>query len=77
MNDPITAGLPGGAWTLGDRVVSRFGYVVMQLAGPWVVGPPEDHDGAIAVLREAVASGITHVDTSQTKGPRVVNDLIH
>ncbi|PZE64698.1 oxidoreductase [Curtobacterium sp. MCPF17_018] len=76
MTNTTTAGLPGGTWTLGDRVVSRFGYGAMQLAGPWVVGPPKDHDGAIATLREAVASGITHVDTSETYGPRVVNDLI-
>ena len=76
MTNTTTTGLPGGTWTLGDRVVSRFGYGAMQLAGPWVVGPPKDHDGAIAVLREAVASGITHVDTSETYGPRVVNDLI-
>lgn len=76
MTNSTTTGLPGGTWTLGDHVVSRFGYGAMQLAGPWVVGPPKDHDGAIAVLREAVASGITHIDTSETYGPRVVNDLI-
>lgn len=76
MNDTTTAALPGGTWTLGDRIVNRFGYGAMQLAGPWVVGPPKDHDGAIAVLHEVVASGITHIDTSETYGPRVVNDLI-
>ncbi|KTR54237.1 oxidoreductase [Curtobacterium oceanosedimentum] len=68
--------LPGGTWTLGDRTVSRFGYGAMQLAGPRVMGPPKDHDAAIAVLRAAVASGITHIDTAETYGPRVVNDLI-
>ena len=68
--------LPGGTWTLGDRTVSRFGYGAMQLAGPWVMGPPKDRDGAIAVLRAAVASGITHIDTAETYGPRVVNNLI-
>lgn len=68
--------LPGGTWTLGDRTVTRFGYGAMQLAGPWVMGPPKDHDAAIAVLRDAVASGITHIDTAETYGPRVVNDLI-
>jgi aryl-alcohol dehydrogenase-like predicted oxidoreductase len=68
--------LPGGTWTLGDRTVSRFGYGAMQLAGPWVMGPPKDRDAAIAVLRAAVASGITHIDTAETYGPRVVNDLI-
>jgi pyridoxine 4-dehydrogenase len=71
-----TIELPGGTWTLGDRTVSRFGYGAMQLAGPWVVGPPEDRDAAIAVLRETVESGITHIDTAETYGPRVVNELI-
>jgi pyridoxine 4-dehydrogenase len=68
--------LPGGAWTLGDMVVSRFGYGAMQLAGPWVFGPPADPDGAIAVLREVVDRGITHVDTSDAYGPRITNRLI-
>ncbi|HWK91981.1 MAG TPA: aldo/keto reductase family oxidoreductase [Luteimicrobium sp.] len=68
--------LPGGTWTLGDRTVARFGYGAMQLAGPWVMGPPADHDGAIAVLREAVALGIDHIDTSGAYGPRVTNELI-
>jgi len=71
-----TSDLPGGTWTLGDRTVSRFGYGAMQLAGPWVVGPPKDHDGAVAVLQHAVATGITHIDTAETYGPRVVNELI-
>jgi aryl-alcohol dehydrogenase-like predicted oxidoreductase len=48
----------------------------MQLAGPWVMGPPADHDRALAVLREAVALGITHIDTSDAYGPRVTNELI-
>lgn len=68
--------LPGGTWILGDKPVTRFGYGAMQLAGPWVVGPPADHDGAIAVLREAASQGITHIDTAETYGPRVVNELI-
>ncbi|WP_285027981.1 oxidoreductase [Plantibacter sp. ME-Dv--P-122b] len=71
-----TRHLPGGTWTLGDHTVSRFGYGAMQLAGPWVVGPPKDHDAAIAVLREAAGAGITHIDTAETYGPRVVNELI-
>jgi pyridoxine 4-dehydrogenase len=71
-----TTELPGGTWTLGDRTISRFGYGGMQLAGPWVVGPPKDHDAAIAVLQKAVATGITHIDTAETYGPRVVNELI-
>lgn len=71
-----TSTLPGGTWDLGDRTVTRFGYGAMQLAGPWVMGPPADHDAAIAVLREAVEQGITHIDTSDAYGPRVTNQLI-
>ncbi|RUQ02930.1 oxidoreductase [Curtobacterium sp. HSID17257] len=71
-----STGLPGGTWTLGDRTVTRFGYGAMQLTGPGVAGPPKDHDAAITVLRDAVASGITHIDTAETYGPRVVNELI-
>jgi aryl-alcohol dehydrogenase-like predicted oxidoreductase len=48
----------------------------MQLAGPWVIGPPADHDEALAVLREAVDLGITHIDTSDAYGPHVTNRLI-
>jgi len=76
MNDPSTTTLPGGSWTLGDSTVTRFGYGAMQLAGPWVMGPPADHDGALAVLRAAVDAGITHVDTSGAYGPRITNELI-
>jgi pyridoxine 4-dehydrogenase len=61
---------------LGDRVVIRLGYGAMQLAGPGVFGPPKDHDGAISVLREAVASGVNHIDTSDYYGPHVTNKLI-
>ncbi|MGW4800674.1 oxidoreductase, partial [Nonomuraea sp. NPDC004297] len=68
--------LPGGSWTLGDLTVTRFGYGAMQLAGPGVLGPPADRDGALAVLREVVSLGITHVDTSDAYGPRVTNELI-
>ena len=68
--------LPGGTWTLGDLTVTRVGYGAMQLAGPGVMGPPADHDGALAVLREAVDLGITHVDTADAYGPRVTNELI-
>lgn len=71
-----TSPLPGGTWTLGDRTVSRFGYGAMQLAGPGVLGPPADHDAALAVLRAALDAGITHVDTSDAYGPRVTNELI-
>ncbi|MFF2217369.1 aldo/keto reductase family oxidoreductase [Streptomyces antibioticus] len=75
MNTPSEA-LPGGTWTLGDVSVTRFGYGAMQLAGPWVMGPPADRDGALAVLREAVGLGITHIDTSDAYGPRITNELI-
>jgi pyridoxine 4-dehydrogenase len=68
--------LPGGTWTMGDLTVTRFGYGAMQLAGPWVMGPPADRDGAIAVLREAVGLGITHIDTSDAYGPHITNRLI-
>ncbi|MGI5194200.1 aldo/keto reductase family oxidoreductase [Streptomyces sp. CA-288835] len=68
--------LPGGTWTLGDLTVNRFGYGAMQLAGPGVMGMPADHDGALAVLREAAALGINHIDTSGAYGPRVTNQLI-
>ncbi|MET9359063.1 aldo/keto reductase family oxidoreductase [Streptomyces sp. NPDC006617] len=75
VNTP-SASLPGGTWTLGDLTVTRFGYGAMQLAGPGVMGPPADQDGALAVLREAAALGITHVDTAGAYGPRVTNQLI-
>ena len=51
-----------GTFKLGDRKVKRLGYGAMQLAGPGVFGPPKDHNGAIAVLREAVARGVDHID---------------
>ncbi|PSK61056.1 2,5-diketo-D-gluconic acid reductase A [Streptomyces sp. 111WW2] len=75
VNTP-SASLPGGTWTLGDLTVTRFGYGAMQLAGPGVMGPPADREGAIAVLREAAALGITHIDTAGAYGPRVTNRLI-
>ncbi|MEV6393143.1 aldo/keto reductase family oxidoreductase [Nocardia xishanensis] len=68
--------LPGGTWSLGDLTVSRFGYGAMQLAGPGVLGPPADHEGALAVLREAVDLGITHIDTADAYGPHITNQLI-
>lgn len=71
-----SSSLPGGTWRLGDLTVTRFGYGAMKLAGPWVMGPPTDHDGALAVLREAVELGITHIDTSDAYGPRITNRLI-
>ncbi len=65
-----------GTFALGDRPVTRLGYGAMQLAGKGVFGPPRDRDGAIAVLREAVASGVDHIDTSDFYGPHVTNQLI-
>ncbi len=63
-------------FTLGSRTVKRLGYGAMQLAGPGVFGPPKDRDAALAVLREAVASGVDHIDTSDFYGPHVTNELI-
>src|SRR5438876_10618873 len=56
--------------------VNRMGYGAMQLAGPQVWGPPRDVDVAIAVLREAVESGVNHIDTSDFYGPHVTNQII-
>lgn len=72
----LSPSLPGGFWSLGDLTVSRFGYGAMQLAGPGVMGPPADRDGALAVLRMAVEAGITHIDTADAYGPHVTNRLI-
>ncbi|MDO1528554.1 aldo/keto reductase family oxidoreductase [Fulvimonas sp. R45] len=65
-----------GTFALGNRTVNRMGYGAMQLAGPGVFGPPKDHAAALAVLREAVASGVDHIDTSDFYGPHVTNRLI-
>jgi len=65
-----------GTFRLGHREVNRMGYGAMQLAGPGVFGPPKDHEGALAVLREAVASGVDHIDTSDFYGPHIVNRII-
>jgi len=72
----LSASLPGGTWILGDLTATRFGYGAMQLAGPGVMGPPADHDNALAVLREVIDLGITHIDTADAYGPRVTNQLI-
>lgn len=63
-------------YALGDRQVGRLGYGSMQLAGPHVFGPPADRNAAIAVLREAVALGVTHLDTSDFYGPHITNQII-
>ena len=65
-----------GAFRLGDRTVNRMGYGAMQLAGPEVFGPPKDRAAALAVLREAVANGVNHIDTSDFYGPHVTNQII-
>jgi pyridoxine 4-dehydrogenase len=65
-----------GTFQLGDRHVSRLGYGAMQLAGPGVFGPPKDPGAALAVLREAVACGVNHIDTSDFYGPHVTNRII-
>ena len=68
----------GGTFRLPDEsmTVNRMGYGAMQLAGPEVWGPPRDIDEAIAVLREAVAAGVNHIDTSDFYGPHVTNQII-
>ncbi len=65
-----------GSFRLGDRNVRRLGYGAMQLAGPGVFGPPRDRDAALAVLREAIESGVDHIDTSDFYGPHVTNQII-
>jgi pyridoxine 4-dehydrogenase len=75
MTDTLAAA--ADCFALGDRTVARMGYGAMQLAGPGVFGPPKDKAAAVAVLREAVASGVDHIDTSDFYGPFVVNELIH
>src|SRR3979490_748250 len=68
----------GGSFTLPGTSMNlqRMGYGAMQLAGPHVWGPPRDMDAAIAVLREAVAAGVNHIDTSDFYGPHVTNQII-
>jgi pyridoxine 4-dehydrogenase len=66
----------GGSFTLGNFSVNRLGYGAMQLAGPGVWGPPRDPDAAVQVLREAIESGVNHIDTSDYYGPYVTNQII-
>lgn len=65
-----------GTFTLGTHTVKRLGYGAMQLAGPGVFGPPEDPETAIAVLREVIANGVNHIDTSDFYGPHYTNQII-
>ncbi|WP_312455859.1 aldo/keto reductase family oxidoreductase [Pseudescherichia sp.] len=67
---------PTMSYRLGDREVNRLGYGAMQLAGPGVFGPVKDEARAIQVLRDAVASGVNHIDTSDFYGPHETNRLI-
>jgi pyridoxine 4-dehydrogenase len=77
MTDIASPGTsPSATSYLGDRTVRRMGYGAMQLAGPGVFGPPKDRDGALAVLRAAVARGVNHIDTSDFYGPHITNQLI-
>jgi pyridoxine 4-dehydrogenase len=63
-------------YSLGDRIVKRIGYGAMQLAGPQAFGPPKDRKAAVALLREAIALGVNHIDTSDYYGPHVTNEII-
>jgi aryl-alcohol dehydrogenase-like predicted oxidoreductase len=65
-----------GTFELGDLRVRRLGYGAMHLSGPGIFGPPQDRDAALAVLREAVAAGVNHIDTSDYYGPHITNQLI-
>ena len=65
-----------GTFALGDLPVTRLGYGAMRLSGPGIFGPPKDRDAALAVLREAVAAGVNHIDTSDYYGPYITNQLI-
>jgi aryl-alcohol dehydrogenase-like predicted oxidoreductase len=72
----MSASQPLNTFSLAGRTIRRLGYGAMQLAGPGVFGPPQDRDAAIAVLREAVALGVNHIDTSDYYGPHITNQLI-
>jgi pyridoxine 4-dehydrogenase len=72
----MTAPHIADSYRLGSHTVRRLGYGAMQLAGPGVFGPPKDRKAAVAVLREAIAQGVNHVDTSDIYGPHVTNEII-
>ena len=65
-----------GTFQLGDLPVRRLGYGAMHLSGAGIFGPPKDRDAALAALREAVAAGVNHIDTSDYYGPHITNQLI-
>jgi pyridoxine 4-dehydrogenase len=77
-SNPISESTLGGRFMFPSTslTVHRIGYGAMQLAGPGVWGPPKDPDGAVDVLREAVAAGVNHIDTSDFYGPHVTNQII-
>src|SRR5215472_7950768 len=79
INDTVSEATLGGRFTFPGTslTVQRIGYGAMQLAGPGVFGPPKDPNGAVAVLREAVAAGVNHIDTADFYGPHVTNQIIH
>jgi aryl-alcohol dehydrogenase-like predicted oxidoreductase len=79
MSNAMSQAALGGRFTFPGTslTVQRMGYGAMQLAGPGVWGPPKDPEGAVAVLREAVAVGVNHIDTSDFYGPHVTNQIIH
>ena len=78
MRKPVAEAPLGGQFTFPatSLMVQRIGYGAMQLAGPGVWGPPKEPDGAIAVLREAVAAGVNHIDTADFYGPHITNQII-
>ena len=77
MTTATSPAAAAGTFNLGgDLTVNRLGYGTMRLSGPNIMGPPRDRDEAIAVLREAVALGVNHIDTSDYYGPYLVNELI-
>jgi predicted oxidoreductase len=65
-----------GIFSLGKRTVNRMGYGAMQLAGSGVFGPPKDRHAALALLRQAIARGVNHIDTSDYYGPHVTNQIL-
>ncbi|MBF9003025.1 oxidoreductase [Vibrio nitrifigilis] len=67
----------GGQYLLGDKVVNRMGFGAMQLSGPGIMGNPKDRPQAIAILQQAIQSGVNHIDTSDFYGPYITNQLIH
>ena len=79
MSNTMSDNTLGGRFTFpGTSItVGRIGYGAMQLAGPGVWGPPKDREGAVAVLREAVAAGVNHIDTADFYGPHITNQIIH